>query len=645
MASVFLSYDREDADRARPIALALKKAGHSVWWDLHVRGGAQFSKVIEEALKAADAVVVLWSKQSVESAWVRDEAAAGRDSGRLIPVSIDGTEPPMGFRQYQTLDLSAGKGRLRSAQIKELLGALAGLSGSEAPAPTTRQIMSPVSAPRNRWVVAVMLAGVLLASLYAGWRYFKPSSAVPTIAVAAADGSESSMALARDLLVKLGSLQAAEAGTMRLIEQDGRGAKANLIFEASDSSQGRQSESSLALFSGKDRSLLWSKHFRQPSGNSADLKQQVAYTAAFVLDCALEGLSTAGKRLSQPTLKLYLNGCAASADVDHGAFFDLADVFREVTSKAPDFEGGWAKLLLVESAIIDVPDFRDETGAVRQALRAHIDAARRLNPKLAEADLAEASLMPPDAIERRIRLVERAVANNPRNAVAASSHSTYLQQVGRMRDAVRQAQRAVQLAPLAPEARDTLIGALTYSGNLESALRELEKAEHLWPGASNLADARYRLHLRYGDPREALRMQPSRKDEAEANVRKAFLQARLAPTRANVERAIAGPRHWFRQYPEAIAELAQVLGEFGKEEELFPILLTWRHRDKVNYITDVLFRPALRNVHRDPRMIAVAKRLGLLDYWRKSGKWPDFCSDPELPYDCAAEAAKYSKSG
>jgi hypothetical protein len=78
MASVFLSYDRDDAAKARPLAAALEKAGHSVWWDLRVRGGAQFSKVIEEALQAADAVVVLWSKNSVDSAWVRDEAAAGR---------------------------------------------------------------------------------------------------------------------------------------------------------------------------------------------------------------------------------------------------------------------------------------------------------------------------------------------------------------------------------------------------------------------------------------------------------------------------------------------------------------------------------------------------------------------------------------
>jgi hypothetical protein len=111
MARVFLSYDRDDADRARSLALALEKAGHSVWWDLHVRGGAQFSRVIEEALNAAQAVVVLWSAHSVESAWVRDEAAAGRDRQILIPVCLDKTVPPMGFRQYQTINFSGWKGR------------------------------------------------------------------------------------------------------------------------------------------------------------------------------------------------------------------------------------------------------------------------------------------------------------------------------------------------------------------------------------------------------------------------------------------------------------------------------------------------------------------------------------------------------
>src|SRR5437764_10936800 len=137
MASVFWSYDRDDSDKARTIALALEKSGHSVWWDLHVRGGTQFSKVIEDALKAADAVVVLWSRNSVESAWVRDEAAAGRDTGRLVPATIDGTEAPLGFRQFQTIDVRDWKRGARSRGYKELEQAIAETAGGAGSAAAT----------------------------------------------------------------------------------------------------------------------------------------------------------------------------------------------------------------------------------------------------------------------------------------------------------------------------------------------------------------------------------------------------------------------------------------------------------------------------------------------------------------------------
>ena len=77
MASIFLSYSREDAARADRIAHALEAAGHNVWWDRRIGAGSRFSKEIDAALKNADLVVVLWSRVSVESAWVQDEAADG----------------------------------------------------------------------------------------------------------------------------------------------------------------------------------------------------------------------------------------------------------------------------------------------------------------------------------------------------------------------------------------------------------------------------------------------------------------------------------------------------------------------------------------------------------------------------------------
>ncbi len=105
--SVFLSYARIDEARARPLARALEAAGLEVWWDSLIEGGAAFAKSIQSALDRCDAVVVLWSKASVASDWVLDEAAVGRDGHKLVPLSLDGTEPPLGFRQYHFINVAA----------------------------------------------------------------------------------------------------------------------------------------------------------------------------------------------------------------------------------------------------------------------------------------------------------------------------------------------------------------------------------------------------------------------------------------------------------------------------------------------------------------------------------------------------------
>jgi hypothetical protein len=49
-------------------------------------------------------------------------------------------------------------------------------------------------------------------------------------------------------------------------------------------------------------------------------------------------------------------------------------------------------------------------------------------------------------------------------------------------------------------------------------------------------------------------------------------------------------------------------------------------------------------LRRDPRFMPLAQRLGLVDYWRSTGHWPDFCAEPGLPYDCKAVAAKLAAS-
>jgi adenylate cyclase len=118
-------------EAAKQLAGCISEAGHDVWWDRHLHGGSRFATEIDKALKDAQAVVVLWSPTSIESAWVQDEAAEGRDSGRLVPVSLRSAKPPLGFRQFQTIELGAWDGTSKPDTVDDLLDALARTCGTE----------------------------------------------------------------------------------------------------------------------------------------------------------------------------------------------------------------------------------------------------------------------------------------------------------------------------------------------------------------------------------------------------------------------------------------------------------------------------------------------------------------------------------
>ncbi len=123
-ASIFLSYSRADRDAVLPILSALEERGHSVWWDGLLEGGDRFSQVTETALETSDVVLVVWTETSINSHWVRDEATRGRDRGRMLSVSLDGTEPPLGFRQIQYIDLSGSGNPAKRPRFAEVTAAL-----------------------------------------------------------------------------------------------------------------------------------------------------------------------------------------------------------------------------------------------------------------------------------------------------------------------------------------------------------------------------------------------------------------------------------------------------------------------------------------------------------------------------------------
>ena len=134
MADIFISYARADRERIETLAAALEAQGYSVWWDRNIVGGSEFSAEIEKELTAAKAVIVAWSEDSVKSRWVRDEAGTAAEAGKLIPVSIDGENAPMGFKQYHVLDLDGWGGDPEAHEFKDIARAVGARVTGETPA-------------------------------------------------------------------------------------------------------------------------------------------------------------------------------------------------------------------------------------------------------------------------------------------------------------------------------------------------------------------------------------------------------------------------------------------------------------------------------------------------------------------------------
>jgi adenylate cyclase len=145
MSDVFVSYAREDEPHAVRVADALRSKGYRVWRDDELPAHRIYAEEIEERLKSARAVVVLWSAQAAKSQWVRAEADAARAAGTLVQATLDGTIPPLPFNQVQCAKLSGWDGKENNSgwcKIAASVQALAGTADHEASKAQRRQRVS-----------------------------------------------------------------------------------------------------------------------------------------------------------------------------------------------------------------------------------------------------------------------------------------------------------------------------------------------------------------------------------------------------------------------------------------------------------------------------------------------------------------------
>lgn len=637
MAAVFLSYSREDQERVRPLAGCLERSGHNVWWDPHIAGGEEFAGTIEQALDSAEVVVVAWSSTSVKSAWVRDEASTGRDRGRLVPVTLDGCIPPLGFRQFHTIDLSDWNGRAGSSALQPMLDAVEKAAARpEGGKPGPPPLQTPKRLPRITQRMSMAAAALLLLLLAGGLLYSR---------VAVSGGILPNVQLGRFTLVSPGipaelpnSINhevLAAFGAENAVAVVTAGRSAPFVM---DGSIGRLDSAVRYTVNLKNREtgvLLWSQAYER-GATDALAPRQVAVQASQVVRCGLWGAAAYKWKMSDEALSLYLKWCNEhwSGSGDETAELDAA---RAVTAALPEFSFGWSARALAAVPLAQDRMSRDSAELAKEAEQ----AARKsieLDDQNPEGYMALAGLLPLNRFEERERLLKKAISvRRLECGCERLSYGDFLASVGRLEEAAEEYSRGHAKMPLAPFSNIRLAQSLYAVGRYEEADRILAQTMEVWPDASDVQLLKIKSAFwtkRFDDALTTLRSPELHLARMQRDALIASFEALKDETGERRSHALGllgncvrDPKHTDRLIVGALAALKEENAALAAAQRL---IANRGHRQ-----ADVLFEPNLARASQSPAYASLVNALGLPAYWRSTKNAPDICRNADPPGFCS----------
>lgn len=498
--TLFLSYSRADEPRARRLASALERAGYEVWWDARIEGGAAYARSIATALDSADAVIVLWSANSVESDWVRDEAAQGRDRHRLIPLSLDGSAPPIGFRQYQVINLSHWHGRTGSREIEAIERAIKAVVSGRHDTPAARQV--PLSR-RNALVAAGAAGAIVAGGGVIAWErgLFRGGGAAPlSIAVISfrnlgatqdyfSDGLTEEVRVA---LTRISALQVLAGTSTAKASESGDDPKkiaaalsVRYVLSGSVQRAGDMVRIVANLADGATGFTRWSQSFDRKLTDIFALQSEIARTVAQAMSVEVAtSVPAPGGTANAEAYQDYLQGRALfNLAKDEASDRAALDFYDRALAADPNFA------LALAARSRSLAAFADEYAKGNQIKPLYdqaIAAARRavdVAPTLAEGQLALGFALYTGRLEVAAArpFYERAYQLGGGSADVALLYALYCSRAGRPGDAMTAVSRAVALDPLNPRAHRAQ-GSVAYAGRrYADALPPLNRALELNP--------------------------------------------------------------------------------------------------------------------------------------------------------------------
>lgn len=461
MAEVFISYARANVAIAQRLADALKAKGFQVWWDQQLPSHEAYGEVIEQKLRSADAIVVLWSKEAAQSQWVRAEADLARTRGKLVQALADGTQPPLPFNQFQCADLKGWRGSDNHAGWTRLVESVAAVAGAATPGP---QPQVDARTPRRRRLILGGFALALLAVFaFVGFRMLWPAAQGPTtVAVlpfktlSAGDESlayglweDTRQALSRNPQLRVIGRQTAEALGREGLDPREYRARLDIgyLLDGTVRRAGDRVRVSVNLVRTDDAAQIWSETLEGKLDDIFKLQQQIAGEIEGRIRGRLAkdgGVMPENIATSGAVYLLFNEARATVRNRDYANFESAHAKLTRAVEMDPNFAPGWAALAVAERflprrAVVSTKTGREAEGYARRAIT--------LAPNLAAGHTALGIALPANdraaeaALRRAIQLDPNDIETLNWLAIVEINH-------GRLHEALKLYARAVKIEPL-----------------------------------------------------------------------------------------------------------------------------------------------------------------------------------------------------
>ena len=271
-----------------------------------------------------------------------------------------------------------------------------------------------------------------------------------------------------------------------------------------------------------------------------------------------------------------------------------------------------------------------------------------LNPKAPDPYLALALLIPSGRWAEREAAFRKGLSVDPDASNLQNFLAGVLFDVGRLREGLALQRNGQMLDPLSAPKSYGLAQTLMETGHVSEGLALMDRSTRIWPSHPagwmihfgcghgqfrHIADVKAMLdtpqYIPVGLEPEALAAMRAYLNALQQKIPAARLAAENSLRSAAASGAVSAPRAM-----QMFAALDDVDSAFMLARTLFARLDS---RPTPN-ATAPLFLNVTDSMRRDPRFTPLAAQAGLVEYWQTTGKWPDFCAEPGLPYDCRKAA-------